>query len=163
MTQTSLTPEMQAQLAQLKGLHLPEPISWWPFATGWWIVIAVCLMLIIFASYWVISRRGRLQKSVLAELYNLPSDDPIQFVSELSALLRRVAIYRFGESHSVRNLSGEKWADFLNQGDKGIDMSLANIIANAPYSNKISNDFDIEKLRQGAEGWIIQQLKRGNK
>ncbi len=163
MPQVTLTPEMQAQLEQLKGLHLPEPISWWPLAIGWWILIAVFLIATIVGIWWFVNRRGRLKKSVLMELHNLPTDDPVQFSSGLSALLRRVAIYRYGQSHSVRNLSGEAWADFLSQGAKGIDVSLANMIANAPYSNAVSSDFDVDALRQGAERWIAQQLKRGEK
>ena len=31
---------MQADsLAQLRDIQLPEPISWWPLAPGWWVLI----------------------------------------------------------------------------------------------------------------------------
>ena len=33
-------------LSQLRSIHLPEPISWWPLAPGWWILIAISLVLI---------------------------------------------------------------------------------------------------------------------
>ncbi|MBR0572632.1 MULTISPECIES: DUF4381 domain-containing protein [Pasteurellaceae] len=163
MSQTTLTPDIQAQLEQLKDIHLPAPISWWPLAIGWWILIAIALISFIAGIWWWFKKSSRLKKSVLAELHGLPSDNPILFISELSALLRRVAIYRYGQAYSVHNLSGQKWANFLNQGDKGIAMPLANMIANAPYSNNVSSGFDANALRQEAERWIVHQLKRGKK
>lgn len=39
-------------LAQLRDIHLPEPISWWPLAPGWWALIILCLAL----SIWLVSR-----------------------------------------------------------------------------------------------------------
>ncbi|MBT3527943.1 MAG: DUF4381 domain-containing protein, partial [Porticoccaceae bacterium] len=28
-------------LAELRGIHLPDPISWWPLAPGWWVLIVI--------------------------------------------------------------------------------------------------------------------------
>lgn len=35
----------------LRDLHLPDPISNWPIAPGWWLLAAVVLMLLIAATY----------------------------------------------------------------------------------------------------------------
>ena len=44
---------MQADsLAQLRVIQLPEPISWWPLAPGWWVMI----ISVITLSIWIISR-----------------------------------------------------------------------------------------------------------
>ena len=30
----------------LRGLHFPEPISWWPLAPGWWLLLAIFLVVL---------------------------------------------------------------------------------------------------------------------
>ncbi|MDG1818447.1 MAG: DUF4381 domain-containing protein [Porticoccaceae bacterium] len=38
-TANPLTKAAPNPLDQLRDIHLPEPISWWPLAPGWWILI----------------------------------------------------------------------------------------------------------------------------
>lgn len=47
MSQNQLTPEMQQQLEQLKDIQLPEPVSWWPLAYGWWGLMALALLAVV--------------------------------------------------------------------------------------------------------------------
>ena len=50
----SLNPQAQAPnpLDQLRDIHLPEPISWWPPAPGWWILaVASCALLAWILKY----------------------------------------------------------------------------------------------------------------
>lgn len=154
-----LTPQMQQQLEQLKDIHLPEPISWYPLAIGWWIVIALAVITVILGVWWLMSKRQRLQKNILAELQQLPTDKPLQFVSNLSALLRRVAIYCQGQS--VQTLSGQAWADFLSSGTNGLPKPWAELIANAPYNGQLPPDFESEQLRQAATTWVKHFNSRG--
>ena len=37
-------------LDQLRDIHLPEPISWWPLAPGWWLLIIIALALMVWAT-----------------------------------------------------------------------------------------------------------------
>lgn len=153
-----LTPQMQQQLEQLKDIHLPEPISWYPLAIGWWIVIALAVIAVILGVWWLLSKRQRLQKNILAELQQLPTDAPLHFVSELSALLRRISIYCQGQS--VQTLSGQAWADFLSAGQHGMPQHVANALANAPYHGTLPDDVTLSALRQAAETWILHAMKR---
>ena len=57
-------------LAQLADIHLPEPVSFWPPAIGWWILAALALVLLIilfrkFASY---RRQQKICQYAIAEL-----------------------------------------------------------------------------------------------
>lgn len=47
-----------ATLAQLKDIHLPPPIGWWPPAPGWWALLALA-MIAGGALYWLLRRYRR--------------------------------------------------------------------------------------------------------
>ncbi|HAZ78530.1 MAG TPA: hypothetical protein DCX08_01220 [Porticoccaceae bacterium] len=56
-------------LAKLRDIHLPEPISWWPLAPGWWILVLstmgllIWLIIVLFRRYQTnLYRREALQK-----------------------------------------------------------------------------------------------------
>lgn len=59
------------QLAQqLKGIALPDAVSWWPLAIGWWIVIAFSLLAIAFCSIKLVTKiqQNKYRKTALNEL-----------------------------------------------------------------------------------------------
>lgn len=153
----NLTPEMQQQLEQLKDIHLPEPISWFPLAIGWWIVLTILLATVLLVVGVYLGKHRRVKKQVFADLQRLPDDEPVAFATELSALLRRVAIFCYGGG--VEQLSGVAWADFLMADKCGLSPAFANFIANAPYADSVS-DCDLPALRQAARQWIAAQLKQ---
>jgi len=43
-----MNPAPQANpLDQLRDIHLPEAVSWWPLAPGWWLLMVLtCLLLV---------------------------------------------------------------------------------------------------------------------
>lgn len=156
-TKTPLSPEIAQQLEQLKDIHLPEPISWWPLAWGWWIVL-VLLALVIVALI-VRHCRGRIYRATLAELADIPRDNAIAQSQALSTLLKRVGLYR---GRTIASLSGQDWAEYLTQ--HGFSVEQAEFIAFASYAN--SEDYlmpEWSSLQNSAKRWIKQQFKQGGK
>ena len=43
----------------LRDIHLPEVISWWPLAIGWWILIALPIILLLCYLLYRYIRRDR--------------------------------------------------------------------------------------------------------
>jgi|GEM_PF-510825 len=103
-------------LAELRGIHLPEPVGFWPPAPGWW-GLAALLVAAAAATVVVVRRRRRsVVRHALRELDGLartaPDADLQTLATTLSALVRRVALLRFGRAR-VASLHGAAWQQFL--------------------------------------------------
>lgn len=108
-------------LAGLRGYHLPDALSWWPPAPGWWVMMATLLALVIGLAVWLYRRRRRTAAARLAlrELQLMRREhaqhgDSLVFVRQLSRLLRRYAMASFPRQE-VAALSGGEWLHFLDR------------------------------------------------
>lgn len=147
---------MNPDLSQLHDIHLPAPISWWPPAIGWWLLLLLIVVLALL-SYWRYRRHQRQQwrRDALAALQQLQQQQltPKERVIELSTLLRRVAITCFPRDE-VASLTGEKWLVFLDQQMKepGFQKS-GRLLITAPYSS--TDDVDLGELNALCQRWIV--------
>ena len=109
-------------LAELRDIHLPSMLSWWPPAIGWWFL----LVLLIAAGLVILQfcRRGH-DKPVMSkdaafdELEKLSVDfsgngDTHGLLTGLSALLRRTAM-TLDSRREVAALTGESWLKWLDE------------------------------------------------
>ena len=39
-------------LAQLRDIHMPTLIAWWPLAIGWWVVAGLILLILVSVIYY---------------------------------------------------------------------------------------------------------------
>lgn len=140
----------------LADIHLPPAVSLFPWAPGWWLLLAVgagTAALLIWA--WC-KRRQRLtyRRNALAELHDLTTLDDHQLAQALNQLLRRVAL----QCHSrqqVAGLTGEQWQRFLTDPDQAGAMpsSSAQRLLEAAYNPQaeLSNR---QQLINDVEQWI---------
>ena len=104
-------------LAQLRDIHLPAPVSWWPPAPGWWGLVLLVLILSGLGAYilFLSMRKKRHRRAALKELALLrKNSDSRVALEQLAALLRRVAIQSFGRKEVV-GLTGRKWLELLDR------------------------------------------------
>lgn len=106
-------------LADLKDLQLPNPVSIFPLAPGWYGVIALLILIIIALGYWQIRRLQKQRKvaNIIKLLDNIELRSDTSLLAEISILLKRVAREQFPEQQP-QNLFGEKWLQFLDQSGK---------------------------------------------
>lgn len=151
---------MQPTQLELKGLHLPEALSWWPPAWGWWLVAvaAVLVPALLFAWYRRLTRQTAVKtaKKLLAALKQNPDLDNGQKLRELSVLLRRVAISIAPDPSQVAGLTGASWLAFLDQGlpDAPFSLGVGAALADGPYRRSVPGDAQIAQLFTLCEAWL---------
>lgn len=148
---TQLTPQMHAELAQLRDIHLPQPIGWWPLAPGWWALIALICILTVVGFVWSRMRRRSARFLALRELEAIKPEKPDEFLAQISSLLRRVARRR---SAGADVLTGEAWSAFLMEGKNGMSSNSATLLATGPYGPPANENFEPEALRAETATWI---------
>lgn len=148
-------------LQGLRGLHLPPPVSAWPPAPGWWILVALVFVLLLSAA-WLWRRRRRLayRRMALHQLKHLRSAAnegraSATILAELSILLRRAAISRYGRQQ-VAALHGEDWLAFLDRtGRTEAFTQQGRALLDAPYRRQTSQDAG--PLLDLAQNWLRVQ------
>ena len=112
---------MDPQAIPLRGLHLPEPVGWWPLAPGWWVLFAVLIVasgLLIRA--WLRHReRSAARRRALRKLEECRSayayhGNPVVLGAELSELLRRTML-AYAPRSEVAGLTGDAWLAWLDR------------------------------------------------
>ena len=153
---------MQAtQQLPLKDIHLPDAVSWWPPALGYWLLLALIILIVAGVySIYLIRRRNRVKKSALAELkiirqHYLQQPDDKTLVNSLSVLLRRAAISSHPRSDCA-SLTGKAWLAWLDKHLKqtpGFLDGPGYLLLEFNYSDS-SHANDIQQLLSLTENWL---------
>lgn len=113
--------DLQQALAELKDIHLPEPVSIWQVAPGWWLSALLSLLVFIIGYRLIVKyiRVNRYRRHALRQLNDLCAQqdkllDDFQLLSEINQLLKSVAIRAYPD-HACSALSGKQWQQFLAQ------------------------------------------------
>lgn len=143
-------------LEQLKDIHLAEPASWWPLAWGWWVLIVLVTMSVIFSIFVIIQfRRRRFAKrkglKLLKQINPNDADWPIQ----LHQLLRRVCLSYY-PTEQTASLFGEKWVSFLvaqTKREKENYTTMFHQLTQAQFT-KTHEKIDFQQQIKTTEKWI---------
>lgn len=109
-------------LAQLRDVHLPEPVSWWPLAPAYWGLLALAFFVLLMVVFWLRrkpQRRGlNLQRAAQYEFDQVytrwqQDRDTARYLHSLNSTLKRFLLAQ--AVSSVAKLSGEDWLAALEQ------------------------------------------------
>ena len=137
-------------LVNLKDIHLPPPVSFWPPALGWWI-LALLLISSLFIGGVLFYRQHKKRRPktealrILKDLQILyqNSKDEVVSLRNLSNLLRRTAL-TFYDNDEVASLQGSSWLEFLDKTGKTKEFSqgAGKVLGNEVFQQKVNPDMN---------------------
>ena len=153
----------------LRDIHLPDAISWWPPAIGWWILLALVIAAFIFipklyrrVTYTPLNKvANKTYQNIINEFKENNNDSA--FIIATSQFLRQTAMSYCGRDE-VAQLTGDKWVQALNNITKQeyFTPDLKQSLVDAPYQKNIS--IDAEQLINAVQNWLNElpkQLPKG--
>ena len=154
--------DKQSALAQLKDIHLPNSIGWWPPAPGWWFIMLVVALFMAWISWrswlwWWAMKPKRQALKILDQLEtqskgNVPAGD---ICAQVSQLLRRVALTYY-PTNQVAGLKNDDWIIFLNSHGKDINFNAVreHLLV---YAYRNHNKASLTPLFDRSRSWIKQR------
>ncbi|HMO28917.1 DUF4381 domain-containing protein [Enterovirga sp.] len=143
-------------LAHLRDLALPAPISFWPPAAGTWIVVAAGLA-VLGIVLWRARRHYHAmayRRAAIAELGEIAAAGGPDMAGRLSAVMKRVAMVEYGRER-VASLTGKVWLDFVAETASGADtMALRRFLATSCIAPRMPSPAERRFLAAQASGWV---------
>lgn len=153
-------------LAQLADIHLPEPVSFWPPAPGWWVLALLLLIAAGLLLRQVLALRtrkkicdyalGELDKcyQALGQNEEQSGDErQLRYVNQVNSVLRRVALVHFPQAN-VASLGGKAWVDFIREKGESslLNEELAAALAHGRFQTRC--EVDAEALHAMSHAWV---------
>lgn len=125
----------------LRDIHLPDAISWWPLAFGWWaLVLIVVIGIVVLAVRFYASRRQRVARREIQKAMDTlhSGQDPALCAQQISTIMRRFAMTISDEPNTVAGLAGENWLLFLDESWENEEFTHGEgrLLLSAPYRNE---------------------------
>lgn len=158
-------PSQEAQVLPLRDIKLPTEPGFWPLAPGWWILIVLLVVLLLWLAikwYRHSVKKSRWQEinqqlTVLENSYKKNNDNQ-QLLTDVSTFLRRFVKFQL-KQHQATTLAGNSWVAYLNQFHSAQPF--------APYESALTVgvyqaqcDYDAAGLLQTTRDFIKQQVMK---
>ncbi|WP_257291928.1 DUF4381 domain-containing protein [Endozoicomonas sp. ONNA1] len=108
-------------LDQLRPNHLPDPVSLWPLAPGWWLSAFLIIVIVTLMTLFVVRyiRRNRYRRLACKQAHFIFSayqkhNNAFQFANDCNRLLKQTALHAY-PAEQVARLHGDPWLEFLSQ------------------------------------------------
>jgi hypothetical protein len=149
------------QSLPLRDIHLPDSVSWWPPAIGWWIVLLIGLLVIVGLVLWIrkllqpkMNKRARDEVSQIVADYQ-SDHDKLKLVQQLSAAIRRIGI-SYLTRKEYAGLVGEAWYQRINElaPAHAFDQQSIALLVEIPYRRQPEIDAtSVQHLIDQAKTW----------
>jgi len=167
------SPSIQSQaspLDQLADIHLPDSVSWWPLAPGWWILLALIIVTAIGFFIWRLRKQQNHYRVIaqhqLAGIYAdyQQTQNAAAYLQALSLLLRRTALTAYPHSFNA-SIKGTDWLSWLDAVCPTLNENFSGELGQSLLSSAYQKDpqIDAASLQQLCTEWISQHRNHRQK
>ncbi|TWT43525.1 hypothetical protein KOR42_44660 [Thalassoglobus neptunius] len=136
-----------ASLSNLQDIVLQEPVSWWPLAPGWWVVLGICAIGLAVWTFRIVRRwkANAYRREAIALI------EDARTVADVANVMKRTSLSAYPRQ-DVAKLSGTKWCDWLNQtGQLEMKSAVRRTLTEALYSGDATDG--LAELKSFATDW----------
>ena len=99
-------------LPEIRDIFIPEGVSPFPLAYGWWILPLIVLFVFCLIKFLFWSIKKSRKHYALKKLEKIDTQKTVVAALQMSELLRRICNVKYKEAST---LYGEEWINFLNE------------------------------------------------
>jgi len=154
---------MNDSLLQLRDIHEPANIGFFPLAPGWWIVIGL-LIILLSVFFWlkkyINTPKRKLKKQALKEFQRIKvnyaeNGNKTLLLESVSSMLRKITLSYFPEK-SGANLTGDEWLRHLDAMSRHpiFQTDCGRVFSGDQYKKNIA--IDDHHLLNSLEQWITK-------
>ncbi|GGA79986.1 hypothetical protein GCM10011369_22490 [Neiella marina] len=143
----------------LKDIVIAAPVSWWPLAPGWWLLIGLLLLLSVWfgRKLWLRQRAKQFANQALSRIQQWQQAPADVTASQVNELLKVVACH-YGEAEQLAKLSGYPWYQWLQASSTEkqrpqVDQ-MCQLLQHHLYSGGSLNPVQQEQLLIGCQQWL---------
>lgn len=133
-------------LPEIHDIFIPNGVSMFPLAYGWWSLplVALFIFFIIKFLFWSIKKSRK--HYALKKLEKIDVQNPVDAALQMSELLRRICNLKYREASA---LYGEEWISFLNEHTTSkIAGDEAKLLVYAPFMQTDDMTYSCDNSKQ---------------
>ena len=150
---------MPDNLPELRDIHLPDGVSAFPPAYGWWIIVLGLLLIFIAMELIKIAKIKSKKLYALQLLRIIDKENPIKAAANMSEILRRICISKYPEAAVLK---GNEWINFIHSYCRNkMSNKTAELLINSPYmpyENHKYTSKEVDELQAFCQQWIGENL-----
>lgn len=144
---------------EIRDIHIPQGVSVFPLAYGWWVLLVVFILSLMGVRLIVLAIKKSKKHYALKTLEKIQTSSVINSAIEMSELLRRICNVKYREASA---LYGKEWGDFLlNKTTSKLSDKALSLLIFAPFMDKNSNKYtsaEAQELKFFCKTWIGENL-----
>jgi hypothetical protein len=146
-------------LPEIHDIYIPDGVSVFPLAYGWWVILATIICGIILFKFIIWSIKTSKKHYALNKLKKIDVTATVDAAVKMSELLRRICNVKYKKATA---LYGQEWIDFLNEHTSlKISGDAAKLLMFAPFMNKEDKTYQPQsaiEIKDFCHHWIGANL-----